>query len=234
MGTEAGLGRVGDAVGAITRHIRETNLMPGDRLPSEMTLSRELNVSRSVVREAFRSLAAMRIIELGAGRRATVAALDHGPMSLIIEHGVLTQQINVQQIYDVRRTIATQVLTLMGAEGRLVRAAPMGAWTTRQHTWEPGAARWPGGIERLDPDAARAALVEAYLRRFGPATETDVVWWTGWAQGTARRALATSSRNVGSPPIPTRNGTGFTNIPTTPENSGPGRPDTRVATTTSS
>lgn len=96
-----------------------------------------------------------------------------------------------EKSYDVRRTIGSQVLTLMGAEGRLVRARPMGAWTTRQHTWEPASARWPGGIEQLDPDAARAALVEAYLRRFGPATETDVVWWTGWGKGAARRALAT-------------------------------------------
>ena len=115
---EGGQGRVGDALGAITRRMRETALMPGDRLPSEAALSRELNVSRSVVREAFRSLAAMRIIELGAGRRATVATLDHGPrapqgaMSLIIEPGVLTQQINVQQIYDVRRTIETRIATL--------------------------------------------------------------------------------------------------------------------------
>ena len=92
--------------------------------------------------------------------------------------------------YDVRRTIATQVLTLMGAEGRLVRARPMGAWTTRQHTWEPASARWPGGIEPLDPDLARARLVDAYLRRFGPATEADVAWWTGWGQRTTRRALA--------------------------------------------
>ena len=93
--------------------------------------------------------------------------------------------------YDVRRTIASQVLTLMGAEGRLVRARPTGAWTTRQHTWEPAAARWPGGIEPVEPDRARTELVEAYLRRFGPATEADVAWWTGWTKGATRRALAT-------------------------------------------
>ena len=54
----------------------------------------------------------MRIIELGAGKRATVAYIDHGAMSLIIEHGVHTEQINVQQIYDVRRTIETRIVTL--------------------------------------------------------------------------------------------------------------------------
>ena len=91
-------GLVGGAIGAITRHIRANELMPGDRLPSETTLSKELNVSRTVVREAFRSLAAMRIIELNTGKRATVAQIDHGAMSLMIEHGVYTEQINIQQI----------------------------------------------------------------------------------------------------------------------------------------
>ena len=105
-------GLVSDAIGAISRHIRENDLMPGDRLPSEASLSKELNVSRTVVREAFRSLAAMRIIELATGKRATVAQIDHGAMSLIIEHGVHTDQINVQQIYDVRRTIETRIVTL--------------------------------------------------------------------------------------------------------------------------
>ena len=92
--------------------------------------------------------------------------------------------------YDVRRTITSQVLVLMGAEGRLVRGRPMGGWTSRQHTWEPGAAWWPDGVEPLEPALARARLVEAYLRRFGPATEADVAWWTGWPLGTTRRALA--------------------------------------------
>ena len=66
----------------------------------------------------------------------------------------------------------------------------MGAWTSRQHTWEPSSAWWPDGIETLDPAQARARLVEEYLRRFGPATEADVVWWTGWAKGATRTALA--------------------------------------------
>ena len=107
-----GTGRVGDVIGALTAHIRGNELMPGDRLPSEAILSKELNVSRTVVREALRSLAAMRIVELNTGRRATVAQLDHGPLSLLIEHGVHTEQINVQQIYDVRRTIEARIVAL--------------------------------------------------------------------------------------------------------------------------
>ena len=92
--------------------------------------------------------------------------------------------------YDVRRTLTTQVLTLMGTEGRMVRGRPAGTWTSRQHTWEAAGAWWPDGIAPVDPAQARVRLVEAYLRRFGPAPETDVAWWTGWAKGTTRAALS--------------------------------------------
>ncbi len=109
---ESSGGLVGSTVGEITRLIRDQDLMPGDRLPSEATLAKTLQVSRTVVREAFRSLAAMRIIELATGKRATVAPIDHGPMSLIIEHGVHTDQISIQQIYDVRRTIERRIVAL--------------------------------------------------------------------------------------------------------------------------
>ena len=92
--------------------------------------------------------------------------------------------------YDVRRAVTTQVLALMGAEGRLVRGRPLGSWTSRQHTWEPVTSRWPAGLPHLEQAEARRRLVEAYLRRFGPATETDVAWWTGWPLGVTRRTLA--------------------------------------------
>lgn len=122
-------GLVGDAISAITRHIRQHDLMPGDKLPSEVSLSKELSVSRTVVREAFRSLAAMQIIELATGKRATVSPIDHGAMSLIIEHGVRTDQINVQQIYDVRRTIETRIVTLAAIRRSDAEAAALLAIT---------------------------------------------------------------------------------------------------------
>ena len=75
-------------------------------------MTRQLNVSRTIVREAFRSLSAMRLIDMSAGRRATVAKLDTGAMSMVIEHGITTQQISVQQVYDVRRTIEMRTVAL--------------------------------------------------------------------------------------------------------------------------
>lgn len=90
--------------------------------------------------------------------------------------------------YDVKRTITSQVLTVMAAEGRIVRSAPRGGWLVRQHTWQPASSWWPEGLPDV-PDAA-ARLVERYLRRFGPATPADVQWWTGWTAGATRAALA--------------------------------------------
>ena len=91
--------------------------------------------------------------------------------------------------YDVRRTITSQVLVLMGAEGRLVRGEPLGSWTSRQHTWTAGSSWWPDGLPHLDAVEARRRLAESYLRRFGPATEADLAWWTGWSLSHTRTAL---------------------------------------------
>lgn len=132
-------GLVGSTIGAITHHIRTHELGPGDRLPSEAELSRTLSVSRTVIREAFRSLAAMRLIDLKAGKRATVAELDHGAMSLVIEHGVHTEQITVQQIYDVRRTIETRTAALASLRRSDAEAERIGehAHAMRDHLSDP-------------------------------------------------------------------------------------------------
>ncbi len=180
-GDAASRGLVADAIGAITRHIRESVLMPGDRLPSEANLSRELNVSRTVVREAFRSLAAMRIIELSTGRRATVSNIDHGAMSLIIEHGVHTDQITVQQIYDVRRTIETRIVTLAAIRRSDVEAAEIMALADAM----AAAADTPEEIMELDLDfhlaLAQASKNPVFLLIVGAFQGiTRQTWPIGW------------------------------------------------------
>lgn len=100
------------AVAHISTLIREGELKPGDRLPSEAALSQELRVSRTVVREALRSLAALRLIDLGAGKRPTVAILDDTSMALTFRHGLFTDQIDIRQLLDARRTIEARTAAL--------------------------------------------------------------------------------------------------------------------------
>ncbi len=86
--------------------------------------------------------------------------------------------------------VSTRVLFLLAGEGRIIRGRPRGTWLSSQYRW----ARMEDWLGELPPkpeiDAARVELVRLYLDRFGPATETDVVWWTGWTKSAARKALA--------------------------------------------
>jgi hypothetical protein len=130
-------------------------------------------------------------VERGVEKALTALGVASGAQLARAEPRLQTAILpTTDKAYDVRRAVTTPVLTLMGAEGRIVRGRPLGSWTSRQHTWEPAAELWPGGIPSVEQDVARARLVEAYLRRFGPATEADVAWWTGWALGVTRKALA--------------------------------------------
>lgn len=91
---------------------------------------------------------------------------------------------------ETAQRLTSPLLTLMGTQGRLVRGAPVGAWTTRHHRWEPVAAWWPGGLPQLDSAQAQACLARRWLQRFGPATVEDLQWWTGWNKTVTRGALS--------------------------------------------
>lgn len=92
--------------------------------------------------------------------------------------------------WDVRQPFTSRILTLMAAEGRIVRSRPMGTWLSRIHTWAPGHTFWPDGLPDIPVAEARAELVRRWLARYGPATVTDLQWWTGWTLGATRKALA--------------------------------------------
>lgn len=105
-------GLVDRAISDIRQYLRDNQLKPGDVLPSETALAAQLGVSRTVAREAFRALAALRILEIGNGRRARVAAPDAAAFSMILDHTVYTKQLSIQQVLDVRRTLELRTASL--------------------------------------------------------------------------------------------------------------------------
>lgn len=86
--------------------------------------------------------------------------------------------------------LAPRVMTLLGAEGRIVRAANAGHWRRNLPAWTTTEA-WLGEIPPASSEAAGyAELVRRWLATFGPGTETDIVWWLGATKAAVRRALA--------------------------------------------
>jgi hypothetical protein len=94
------------------------------------------------------------------------------------------------KVYDVKQNVTSQVLAILAAEGRMVRAEPRGQWTSRQHTWALIESWYPDGIPDVDEASARTDLARRWLEVFGPATPEDLQWWTGWNKTQTRAALA--------------------------------------------
>ncbi len=90
----------------------------------------------------------------------------------------------------VEQSAGARVLPQMAMEGRLVRGRPRGTWISPQFRWVT-TEDWLGGpIEARDVAAAQAELLRRWLAAFGPATEADLRWWTGWTARETRAALA--------------------------------------------
>lgn len=81
--------------------------------------------------------------------------------------------------------VASRVIRVLAAEGKIRRDRPRGSWTSSQFRWAPAVPRPVEATAR-----AQAELALRWLRSYGPATEADLKWWTGWGLGEVRKALA--------------------------------------------
>ncbi|MEO0494021.1 MAG: winged helix DNA-binding domain-containing protein [Actinomycetota bacterium] len=84
----------------------------------------------------------------------------------------------------------SKILQGGGFDALFTRGAPTGIWTSSEYLWNATEAFLGEPIAGLDTRTAAAELVEHYLRRFGPATETDLRWWFGETATLVRNALA--------------------------------------------
>lgn len=91
--------------------------------------------------------------------------------------------------YAAKVTVASRLLTLMSAEGKVVRTRPRGGWTSTQFRWSR-LDDWIDPVERLDTDTATSHVARLWLRSYGPASLDDLQWWTGWTKTRTKAALA--------------------------------------------
>lgn len=85
---------------------------------------------------------------------------------------------------------ASRVLVQLGLESRVVRTRPAGSWISGQYRWAV-LEEWLGGpIAPISRREASARLIESWLASYGPATEVDIKWWTGWTVRQVREALS--------------------------------------------
>lgn len=45
-------------------------------------------------------------------------------------------------------------------------------------------------LDNIDMREASADLMRRWLERFGPGTENDLRWWTGWTAAQVRQAIS--------------------------------------------
>ncbi|MCL2552571.1 MAG: winged helix DNA-binding domain-containing protein [Actinomycetia bacterium] len=128
---------------------------------------------------------------LAAAEEAVEAALaERGELSGA-ELSKLVPQLREQVVvargkpYEATQNVASRIIRTMAAENRIERRRPVGTWTSSQFRWAPARP-----LEERPAEDARAAVVRAWLGAYGPGTEADLKWWTGWTLTAVRKALA--------------------------------------------
>jgi hypothetical protein len=100
-------------------------------------------------------------------------------------------RVNVGKRYEGDIGMSSRVLLLLALEGKVVRGRPRGSWISSQYRWAP-MTRWLGRpMPGLPAIEAQTEVIRRWLSRFGPGTEADVRWWTGWTAREVRAALTT-------------------------------------------
>jgi GntR family transcriptional repressor for pyruvate dehydrogenase complex len=89
----------------IKTYILEKGLRPGDKLPTEEQLANALQVGRTAVRETFRRLEALGIVESHQGFGRVVREFNFEPILNGLYYGLVFHGQNIMQVLEIRRAL---------------------------------------------------------------------------------------------------------------------------------
>lgn len=94
-------------------YIEENHLHPGDKLPSERELSEQLNVGRSSIREAFRAMELLGLIETRRGEGTFMRAYRPYHMVELLSNFLLTESRTKDELLTAKHMLEKEVLLLL-------------------------------------------------------------------------------------------------------------------------
>ena len=96
---------------------------------------------------------------------------------------------------EIKKAVSTKadissILYYLCDQGLLLRGKPAGGWKDRNYRYCLFSEYFPDvDLKKPSQSEAITLLVSQYYTSFGPATENDVVWWTGLGKTEVRYAL---------------------------------------------
>lgn len=95
------------------------------------------------------------------------------------------------------------VVNLMCDKGLLVRSLPREGWKSTQHAYFLFEDYYPDlDLSAYNEKEARKIIVRQYILSFGPVSEQDIVWWTGFPKSQVMEILGEWGEDVASVEIP--------------------------------
>jgi len=160
------------------RYVRTTvHVLPKDMIPTALTATGTITEPASQAYSQFLGITQKQYTETS---RQIMEILKG-------KKGMTTKQI--RQKLETTLNVSP-IVNLMCDQGLLIRGAPEKGWKSNIHTYYLLNEYFPdlewNAISERD---AKKAVVRHYLASFGPVTENDISWWSGFTKGQIRSIL---------------------------------------------
>ena len=154
-------------INTIKEALVSNRLLPGDRLPSEIDLSKKLAISRGSVREALKILSALGIIEIRRGDGTYIAKSDPRIILDPLLFRLILSRAHKKELVELRELMEFAIVKL------IISNAEHEDFVRIKKTIDQMEEKIKLGNENLPEDLARSDL--AFHRALGKATKNSLV-----------------------------------------------------------
>lgn len=113
-----------EIVSQIRELIKQEGIHPGEKIPSERVLSERLNVGRSSVREALRSLELLGLIETRHGGGTFLASIQSHQLVEILASFILQENKSIEDVHTTRKMHEKEAIRVICSDQSL-RSLPV-------------------------------------------------------------------------------------------------------------